>query len=63
MDLSEFMQLCDTRKIPDSSDYIVEFTLRDGHRANLTVMECNSDFDAKERAYFYLVDKIYNRDN
>jgi hypothetical protein len=62
MDLSEFMQLCVARQVPDTWDWVVEFTLFDGHRANLTILECYSEFGAKERAYFYLLDKIHNRE-
>jgi len=61
MDLSEFISLCTAKQVPGTSDYIVEFLLADGKKTNLTVAGAYSEFEAKERVYLYLVDKIYNK--
>lgn len=59
MDLSEFMGLCTAKLVPGTNDYIVEFKVFDGSKVNLTVAECTSEFDAKERTYLYLLARIY----
>jgi hypothetical protein len=61
MDLSEFIQNTVARAIPGTPDWIVELTLKDLTKSNLTISNCSSEFDAKERAFLYLVDKIYNK--
>lgn len=61
MDLSEFMQNTVARPLPGGDDWIVEITLKDMTKSNLTITNCFSEFDAKERAFLYLVERIYNK--
>lgn len=58
MNLSDFMNHAEARKIGD--DYEVVITLWDGKPVVLTIENCASEFEAKERAYLYLVELIKN---
>lgn len=64
MDLSEFIGNSVAQQVPNTADWIVTIRLKDGSPegkpSNLTVGGCYSEFEAKERAYLYLVDRIYN---
>lgn len=63
MDLSEFMQNSEARQVPNTTDWIVTIRLKDGSEkgqpSNLTVGGCYSEFDAKERAYHYLLELVH----
>lgn len=42
-----------------SDTYKVSITLKDLTQSILTVNNCTNEFDAKERAYLYLLEKIH----
>ncbi len=59
MTLSEF---CDvTKATKNGRNWEVSFTVVGGVVATLFVAECISEFEAKERAYLYLKDRIENK--
>ena len=62
MDLSEFIQHSEAKQVPNTADWIVTIRLKDGSQdgkpSNLTVGGCYSEFDAKERAFHYLLELI-----
>lgn len=61
MNLSEFIRISDARPVADSEDWVVTIVLKNGKLSNLTVSKCYSEFEAKERVYLYLVDRILNK--
>ncbi len=60
MSLTDFIQISKFRSGANKTGY-VDIKLASGEKSTLTVNECYSEFDAKERAYLYLVDRIYNK--
>jgi hypothetical protein len=58
MGLSEFIGLTSAISVPQTNDWIVTMILANGAKSNLTVANCYSEFDAKERCFFYLLDRI-----
>lgn len=58
MDLSEFVQITEARAVPQTQDWIVVIPLADGTKSNLTVSNCYTEFEAKERSFFYLLERI-----
>jgi hypothetical protein len=63
MDLSEFCNSSTAQSVPKTTDWIVTIRLKDGSPegkpSNLTVGECHSEFEAKERAFHYLLELVY----
>lgn len=55
--LSEFMELSTAIDNGDGT-FGVEITLKDMTKSTLTVDNCKSEYDAKERAYLYLLNRI-----
>lgn len=59
MTLSEFIQKCNAWS--NGKDYKVEIILYNGQPSVLTVVNCNNEFDAKERCFLYLTNLIEER--
>lgn len=55
--LSEFMEASVASNNHDGS-WSVHITLVNGQPSTLTVDKCDTEYDAKERAYLYLLDLI-----
>jgi hypothetical protein len=58
MDLSEFIGhvKAEERK---TGFWVVKVPLANGTTSTLTIEDCYSEFDAKERAYLYLMERVY----
>lgn len=66
IDLSEFMERVDAEPPAEAPDeWVVTFTLAagslKGEKVTLTILDCHSEFDAKERAFLYLRALIYGQ--
>lgn len=63
MDLSEFIQHSEAKQVLNTADWIVTIRLKDGSPdgkpSNLTVGGCYSEFEAKERAFHYLLELVH----
>lgn len=60
MTLNEFAELVSAKQ-KDANTWTVELTLRDLGKSTLVIDNCHSEFDAIERAYLYLLDRIENK--
>lgn len=60
MILNEFMLLCEASQVMNNI-WDVSFILKNGVRSTLTVYDCYSEYDAKERSFLYLNELIYNK--
>jgi len=58
MTLSEFITLSTARDNSDGS-WSVGIILSTGQPSTLTIQNCSSEFDAKERSFLYLRSLIY----
>lgn len=66
IDLSEFMERVDAEPSAEVTDeWVVTFTIAagslKGEKVTLTILDCHSEFDAKERAFLYLKALIYRQ--
>ena len=57
MTLGEFMKLVKAWDNNNGS-WSVELILKDETKSILTIENCTSEYDAKERAFLYLIDRI-----
>ena len=61
MTLNEFMNMTTAKLHAD--EWRIEIPLKDGTTGRLFVKYAESEFDAKERAFLYLQEIIYNKNN
>ncbi len=57
MTLDAFIQLSTAKDNKDGT-WTVEITLKDHSKSYLTVDNCNSEYNAKERVFLFLIDKL-----
>ena len=63
MTLSEFIMKT-TADIKQNDEWLVEVPLaKSDHAGKVFVSECNSEYEAKERAYLWLQDQIESKSN
>jgi hypothetical protein len=60
MDLSEFMEHV-TAHESKAGEWKVKVPLSNGEVSTLTISDCYSEYDAKERSYLYLIERVYRR--
>ena len=58
--LSEFMRLT-TAFSGFCGTWFVQIPLKDSAMCTVTIIDCISEFDAKERAYLYLLEQIHKQ--
>ena len=58
MTLDEFMNLTDAWCFRGDT-WFVEITLKDLTKSTININNCKTEFEAKERAYLYLLEKIH----
>lgn len=59
MTLSKFIQVSTTKNLGHGT-FEVYIVLKGGSRSTLTVDNCYTDYEAKERVFLYLTDRITN---
>lgn len=63
MQLSEFIQITTAYPKNNAPNFCVEIPLNNGIISKLTIINCNNEYEAKERAYLYLNEIIKNKNN
>jgi len=61
MDLSDFINNSECYKNKNSKGFSVIIILKNGISSTLTVLDCKTEYEAKEQAYLYLTSIIKNK--
>lgn len=63
MTLTEFIECSTANKIENTNNWSVEIILKNNTETNLTVIDCSSEYEAKERIFLFLNERIIQNRN